>query len=119
MLGQLVARLWEALEKPRTTPDRVETLLKASSATEMDAGIWLAVHALAGAVGDTETLRLAATRHRQEREFADWIRERLTWIAHGAAPQVVLPSGESNRSVVWRVAGAEPPRHRHCPGYRH
>ena len=29
MLGQLVARLWEALEKPRTTPDRVETLLKA------------------------------------------------------------------------------------------
>jgi ferritin-like metal-binding protein YciE len=85
ILGQLVARIWGVLEKPRSSPDPVEDLLKALGAAEMEAGMYRAVHALALALGDAETASLAATRHRQERDFADWLRERISPTAALAA----------------------------------
>jgi ferritin-like metal-binding protein YciE len=85
VLGHLVARLWDVLEKPRSAPDAVEALLKALGAAEMEAGMYRAVHALARLLGESETAALAATRHRQERDFADWVRERVTRTSARAA----------------------------------
>lgn len=86
LLGQLVTRIWDALQKPRDAArDPVEDLLKAVSAAEFEAGMYRAVHALARAVGDGETADLAAAHHRAERDFADALRARIAPAAARAA----------------------------------
>lgn len=79
LLGQLVTRVWDALQKPRgAAPDPVEDLLKALSAAEFEAGMYRAVHALAQALGDAETAEMAAAHHQQEWDFADRLRAGIT-----------------------------------------
>jgi ferritin-like metal-binding protein YciE len=86
LLGRLVTRVWDALQKPPdAAPDPVENLLQAISAAEFEAGMYLVVHALARVVGDAQTADLAAAHHRQERDFADGLRARLTPAAVRAA----------------------------------
>jgi ferritin-like metal-binding protein YciE len=86
LLGQIVTRVWDVLQKPRDGSDgTVEGLLKALSAAEFEAGMYLAVRALARAVGDGETADLAAAHLRHEQDFAGHLRDRITPTAARAA----------------------------------
>jgi ferritin-like metal-binding protein YciE len=79
MLGQLVTRIWEAVQAPRDPADRaVLVLLKAVSAAEFQAGLYAAAHACARAVGGEETAQHLADYYRQERGRADRLRAVLT-----------------------------------------
>jgi ferritin-like metal-binding protein YciE len=78
-LGAVVTRLWDALHTPRdNTDEAIETLLKALSAVEFEAGMYLSVYALARAIGDEEVADLAARHLREERDFAGRLRDRIT-----------------------------------------
>jgi ferritin-like metal-binding protein YciE len=75
LLGQIATRVWGALQGPRDDRDEAfGALLKALGAAEFEAEMYLAVHALARAVGDGETADLAAAHLRQERDLADQLR---------------------------------------------
>lgn len=78
LLGSIVTRLWDALQKPRdAATDPVEGLLKAISAAEFEAGMYLAIQSVALALGDGDTADLAFTHYAQERTFADRLRSRV------------------------------------------
>jgi ferritin-like metal-binding protein YciE len=78
LLGQLVTRIWEAVQAPRDPADRgVLALLKAVSAAEFQAGLYAAAHACARAVGGEETAQQFAGYYREERGRADRLRAAL------------------------------------------
>jgi len=85
-LSLIVSRVWEVIQKPRdSADDAVETTLKALGVAELEAGMYLAVHALARAIDDRDTAELAAAHLRQERAFADRLRSRIAPAAARAA----------------------------------
>jgi ferritin-like metal-binding protein YciE len=77
-LGTIATHVWDAIQgHGREGDDSVELLLKATSAVELEAAIYLVVYSIARATGDEETAELAALHLRQEREFADRLRKRM------------------------------------------
>jgi hypothetical protein len=100
LLNQIVARVWEAVHKPRGAADNaVETALKALGVAEMEAGLYLAVNALARAVEDWDTSELAAEHLRQERAFADRLRSRISPTAARIAHRKDGPVGNTPRTA--------------------
>lgn len=98
LLGTIVTRVWDVLQKPRDGgPDAVEDLLKALSAAEFEVGLYRAIHALARTAGDDETAALAAAHHDHGRAFADRLRACITPTAARAArrPKPGEPPGTS------------------------
>jgi ferritin-like metal-binding protein YciE len=90
LVGQLAARIWDALRKPKgTTDEEIHVLLKALAAAEFEAALYLAVRALACGVGEAEVAELATLHYRQERNFADRLRGRIAPTATG------VPTAES------------------------
>ena len=86
LLGQLVTRIWDVLHAPRDdSDDPGAALLKALSVAEFEAGMYLAVYALARATGDGETADLAAAHYRQERGAAARLRALVVPAAVRAA----------------------------------
>jgi ferritin-like metal-binding protein YciE len=78
LLGQLVTRAWEAMQKPGDQADAaVLALLKGVSAAECGAGVYAAAHAYARAAGDDDTASLAATHFLHERARAGRLRAAL------------------------------------------
>jgi ferritin-like metal-binding protein YciE len=78
LLGQLVTRVWDAVQAPHDKADRaVQALLKALGAAEFQAGLYAAAHACARAAGGEETAGQLADFFRQERRRADRLRDAL------------------------------------------
>lgn len=75
LLGQLVARVWDAVQAPRDQADgAVLAVLKALSAAEFLAGLYAAAHAAARSAGGPETTEFAAAHFRAVRTQADQLR---------------------------------------------
>lgn len=78
LLSRLATRVREALQEPRDEiDDTVQRLLEALSAAEFEAGMYLALHALARAIGATSTAELAQAHFQQERDFSTRLRARI------------------------------------------
>lgn len=78
LLSRIATRVWEALQEPRDEiDDTVQRLLEALSAAEFEAGMYLALHALARAIGATSTAELAQAHFQQERDFSTRLRARI------------------------------------------
>lgn len=101
LLGQIAARVWDAIQKPDVGPsDPVEDLLKALSAAEITAGMYLAICALARSLGDAETADVAAALFREERTYADRVRARLAPAAVRTVTRATPAPVESEAGVV-------------------
>lgn len=75
LLGQLVTRIWDAVQAPRDQADKaVMAVLKALSATEFLAGLYAAAHAAARSAGGRETTEFVASHFRDVRSRADQLR---------------------------------------------
>lgn len=75
LLGQLVTRIWDAVQAPRDQADKaVLALLKALSAAEFQAGLYAAAHAYARSAGGSETAEQVASYFREERSRAQELR---------------------------------------------
>jgi hypothetical protein len=75
LLGQFVARVWDAVQSPRDQADRaLFAVLRALSAAEFQAGLYAALHAGARFAGDDETAELAAGCFRRGRADASHLR---------------------------------------------
>lgn len=78
LLGQLVTRIWEAVQAPRDQADKaVLSVLKALAAAEFLAGLYAAAHAAARAAGGPQTAEFAAAQFRDVRGRADALRAAL------------------------------------------
>ncbi|WP_439621702.1 DUF892 family protein [Gemmata sp.] len=86
LLGQLAARVWDAVQAPRDPVDRaVLALTKAAGAAEFAAGVYAAAHALARSAGDAETAELAAAHFADGRDRANRLRAAIAAAAVRAA----------------------------------
>ncbi len=75
LLGQLVTRIWDAVQAPRDQADKaVLAVLKGLSAAEFLAGLYAAAHATARSAGGPETTEFAAAHFRAVRAQADQLR---------------------------------------------
>jgi len=105
LLGQLVTHIWDALKRPPDGDQTVESLLRARSAAELEAGLFLAIGVLARAINDGETADLAEVHLRQERDFSDRLWERITPSAVRIARGRQVAPGESREGAGEVVAG--------------
>jgi ferritin-like metal-binding protein YciE len=86
-VGTIATHVWDAIQyQGREADDPVEILLKATSAVELEAAIYMAVFSLARAAGDEETASLTGLHLKQEREFADRLRKRIVEVALRPSP---------------------------------
>ena len=82
LLGSIVTKLWDALQRPQDGgSDPVGDVLKAISAAEFEAGMYLAVQSMALALNDRDTATMALTHYTQERAFAERLRARVAAVA--------------------------------------
>ncbi|HVL12464.1 MAG TPA: DUF892 family protein [Gemmata sp.] len=78
LLGQLVSRIWDAVQSPRDQADQsLLAVLKALSTAEFQAALYAALHAAARCADDGDTADLAAACYRQERDNAAQLRAAL------------------------------------------
>jgi hypothetical protein len=89
VLGSVVTRLWDVLQKPRdAADDAVEGLVKALGAAEFGAAAYLTAYAVAKAAGDAETAAMLAGHYREERTLIDRLRGLVPAAASRAARRV-------------------------------
>jgi predicted nucleic acid-binding Zn-ribbon protein len=79
LLSHVATYIWDVLQKPADADkDPIEDLLKSLCAAELEIGVYVALHALARAMGDQDTARLAVAHHAEVQGVASRLRAQIT-----------------------------------------